>query len=351
MRNPVDRIEPQLAERYRKDPGDEAFLAQLNEILAPHEEAGYRELEERFPTLVVIGTPRSGTTLLNQLVCSCLDVGYVNNLIAAFWRAPVYGIRLSEKLLMRRYRSSFQSDFGRTRGIDEPHEFGYFWTSLLDYRQPMQKDRSEEAAIDWKRARKVLLNMAEAFGRPVACKSFHLGWHIARLQQELSRTCFVWICRSPIDTALSLLRLRREFVGSVETWASFRPREYVWLKERPYWEQVAGQVYYLERSIMAEVHRAGGRNVLQVAYDDLCASPSGVLARVVALLRENGRAVDITAKPPTSFEPQHFDADADVDARRVRDAVEALYAVPIDASSGARAGTGDGDQRTPPHDR
>jgi hypothetical protein len=320
-----DRIEPEVAERFRKNAQDEEFLAALNAILSPHQEASYRELEERHPTLHIIGAPRSGTTLLNQLVCSCLDVGYVNHLIAAFWRAPVYGVRLSEKLLRSPPVSSFESEFGRTRGIEEPHEFGYFWSSLLGYREPLEKDREEERAIDWERVRVVLTNISEAFGRPVAYKSFYLGWHVERMLDILPRTCFVWIRRRPVDTALSLLKLRRTFLGSAEAWASFRPAEYRWLRERPYWEQVAGQVYFLERAIGRQV-RAAGRNVLEVEYAELCRDPGGVLERIRSLLAENGGEVGYIASPPASFTVQTFEDATDAESRRVREAIDAAYA-------------------------
>ena len=64
------RTDARLSDAYRKDPRQEAFLEQLNAALAPGERASYRELEERFPTLHVVGAPRSGTTLVTQLVAS-----------------------------------------------------------------------------------------------------------------------------------------------------------------------------------------------------------------------------------------------------------------------------------------
>lgn len=325
--------EASLTERFHKDPDDEAFLRRLNLHLAPLETATYKELDECLPTLHVVGVPRSGTTLATQLLASHLDVGYISNFIAAFWRAPVHGIRLSRKLLGQRGPSSFASEFGRTKGLTEPHEFGYFWRDLLAYDEPLEKDAKEEEAIDWARVRRVLLNVTEAFGRPVVFKTFHVSWHARRLHRELPRTCFLRIRREPIDSALSLLRMRREFLGSEERWASFRPAEYRWLKDRPFDEQVAGQVHYLERSIDRELSEIPRTNLLDVDYPDLCADPPGVLEAVRALLARNGGDVDVVGDAPGGFH-QRSASSEDPYYERIVEALARFAAGPeVDAES------------------
>lgn len=324
MSGAAQQAEPEFTERYRKNIADEEFLAKLNKILAPHEESAYEEREEKYPSINVIGAPRSGTTLLTQLICSCLDVGYINNLSAAFWRAPVHGIRLSNKLLRSHPELSYRSDFGRTAGLHEPHEFGYFWSRLLDNSEMYEKSEEDEALMDWSRIRLVLLNMLNAFGKPAAYKAIHLGWHIGRIQQELPRTCFVRIRRNPTDNALSILKMRRAYWGSVDNWVSFKPKEYDWLQSLPYWEQVVGQVYFLEQGVTERIESVGKRNVLEVRYRDVCTRPREVLEQVVALLEDNGARIPLLRSPPSSFTWRSFSEDDD-DYRLVRAAVEKRY--------------------------
>ena len=71
----------------------------LNEYLRPRELELYRDREIEHALVFVVGLPRSGTTLLTQVLAYCLDAGYVNNFAARFWLAPVHGLRLSR--LMR----------------------------------------------------------------------------------------------------------------------------------------------------------------------------------------------------------------------------------------------------------
>lgn len=319
------RKEPELSPSYRKDPEYERFLDKLNAILAPRQEEDYQDLPETYPTLHVIGAPRSGTTLLTQLIASHLNVGYVNNLIAAFWRAPVYGIRLSKKLLPRRLPSSYMSDFGRTYGIHEPHEYGYFWSSLLGYEEMLQQDDSFEQRIDWQRVRLVLTNMTHAFGGPVVFKSVLLGWHVARMQEILRKSYFARIRREPTQNAISLLRTRKEFLGSAEKWFSMKPAEYGWLKNEPYWRQVAGQVYYVEKSVTEQIQESGGHNVLEVTYEELCQDPRGILRQVKELLERNGGKVDYLSQPPQSFKASVKDVGSTEEHRLIDAAVKEFY--------------------------
>jgi LPS sulfotransferase NodH len=313
MRPYQRRADPELSRQFSKDPSEEDFLERLNGLLAPHEEAEYLNLEEELPTLHVIGAPRSGTTLLYQLVASGLDVGYVNNLVAAFWRAPVTGLRLSRKLRLDG-ESSFDSSFGRTRAIQEPHEFGYFWNHHLRYPDLSERPEGHEDAIDWQALRRVIVNMAHADGRPIAFKPMLLVWHLEAMLRHMPRTCYVWIRREQRDTALSLLKMRQSVRGSYDAWASLRPRAD--LDGEPPWRQVAAQVVLLERAIEEAARRLGPEHLLPVRYERLCARPAAVLAEVRELLGSKGHAPALRERELAPFREQRNEAlDAEFGAR------------------------------------
>jgi len=296
----VDRIEPEVTGKYKKDPVQEEFLARLNSILEPFQEEDYqKDLPELYPTIHVVGVPRSGTTLVTQLLAAHTDLGYINNLIAAFWKAPVYGIRLSKHLVDSQRTSSYQSEFGRTKGINEPHEFGYFWTSLLNYRQMLEPE--DDKQIDWQRLRLILTNMTHAYGNAIFFKSFLLGWHMCQMQEILPRTCWIHIKRDPIQNALSILDFRLKFLGSKERWVSLKPKEYHWLKDRPYWEQVAGQVYFLEKRLQAQLKHIPEHNKLSISYEELCARPEILFEKLADILNRQNLSFSKIGQIPSSF--------------------------------------------------
>ena len=290
-----------VRERYRKDPDYETFLARFNEILAPYQEEEYQDLPEVYPTVHVTGAPRSGTTVMAQLIASHLPMGCINNLIGAFWRAPVFGIQLSKQLIPPGLPSSLRSDFGRTATIHELHEFAYFWSDVLGYPEYAQQPDEFEEQIQWDRLRRVLINMTHAFGSAVLFKSFLLGFHIARVQAILPKTCFIRVRRNPVDNALSLLRFRQSVMGSLDDWVTLKPLEYESLRHEPFCRQVAGQVYFLEQSLTRQIEEVGGHNVLDVEYEQLCRNPKAVLEDVRDMLLANGQAVEITGDVPESL--------------------------------------------------
>lgn len=318
----IPRQDPAFTAPYAKDPQEEDLLRQLNAALAPVEESAYLDLEEEHSTLHVIGVPRSGTTLLYQVVAAGLEIGYVDNLTAAFWRAPVLGRRLARKLGVRGPESTFDSAFGRTRGVGEPHEFGYFWNHHLRYPGLYALPEGHEETVDWGMLRTVLVNMAHWERGSIAFKPMLLTWHLERMAREMPRTCFVWIRRDPHETALSLLSMRQALHGTYETWASLRPHGPDWLADEPPWRQVAAQAVELERTIATAFERIGEESVLTIGYEELCSAPRDVVERVRGLLASKGSAPARRSTPLTPFQPRRSEQLEHEFGERVDEALE-----------------------------
>lgn len=322
------RTDPDFSEAFAKRPADEALLAELNAALAPVEEAAYLDLPETYPTLHVVGVPRSGTTLLYQVVAAGLEVGYVNNLVASFWRAPVFGLRLSRKLGLDRLESTFDSTFGRTRDVREPHEFGYFWNHHLRYPGLSALPEGHEDTIDWAELRRVIVNMAHWNEGPIAFKPMLLTWHLSRIAREMPRSAFVWIRRDLHSVALSLLEMRASLFGSYDIWASLRPHGPDWLAEEPPWRQVAAQAVELQRTLERAAEALGPETVLAVEYEELCAEPHAVLDGVQELLGRKGFEPAVRATEIPSFEPRRRDPLEEEFGARVDEALEHYLAQP-----------------------
>jgi len=319
------RKEQEVAFKYRKDTNEERFLFKLNNILAPHQEKDYQELKETYPTLYIIGVPRSGTTLLSQLIASHLNIGYINNLIACFWKAPIYGIRLSKKLLKKDNPSYYISEFGRTKYIHESHEFGYFWSSLLDYNEMIQKNKFQENNIDWQKVKLILTNIIHEFDSPVFFKYPPIGWHIKKMQEILKKSCFVRVARNPIQNAISILNTRIKFLGSVNRWFSMKPLEYKKLKNEKFFAQIAGQIYYIDKAISNQITKSGCRNVLNINYEDLCQSPKEILDKIKKMLERNGANIKYKSLPPKSFNIKSYNVSSNEDYIKIAKSLKEFY--------------------------
>jgi hypothetical protein len=308
----ADDVRHRLVGSYRLDESDEQFMERLNDALARFEEEGYAaEAEGSLPGIFVVGAPRTGTTLVVQLLASHLEIGWISNLAAAFWRAPCTGIRLHRRLLGDDLDSSFHSRAGRTDTITEPHEFGYFWRRLLGHGLTEPEPGSR---VDWPTARRTLLHMNRAWGRPIIYKAFQLGFHITEAVAAMPRSLFVHVRRDPVDTALSILRTRVAMTGSDESWISLRPRGFEAFLDRAPAEQVAWQVLSIEKGLTRQLEQLPEANVVEIDFDELARRPGAVLARVRTALETQGCSVPRRRQPPEGFTP---DRAADRSSRRV----------------------------------
>ncbi len=291
--------------RYAKDPGEETFLhavnkALLSAVLPPL--TGNSD-PRMLPIVYVVGAPRSGTTLLSQLLSRYLVVGYINNLIARFWLRPSVGIRLSAILLGSDARRAITLDsvHGVTSGLAGPHEFGYFWRHWLnlDASPTHRLDSRTLAEVDQEGLRDALeQEILASFDAPVVFKNVICGLQAAFLSELHPRSLFVHVKRDLYATAASVLTCRLQRYGSYSAWWSLKPSTYASIVTLPNpAAQAVAQVLDSVAEIDQELARPGVNSVT-LRYEGLCADPRGVLEQVATALKEMGCTVDTGDEPP-----------------------------------------------------
>lgn len=289
---------------YAKRSDDERWLHALNEALAktvlPPVEADGRDPSEE-AIVYVVGLPRSGTTLASQVLVRHLEIAAVNNVVARFWRRPSVGVRLSRVLLGPGHgRSSItlESDLGVTRGLAEPHEFGYFWRRhlLLDEHPNHRLPESLRARISIAELGRTLEDeIIQPFGRPVLIKNPICGLNARLLAAAHPRTIFVRMMRDHAAVVRSILASRQRRYGSHSTWWSLAPS--TWPFDPPIEDpvsEVVRQVRDLERDLDDELAPAEMRSI-NVDYERLCRDPDAVVEQVRAAVGE------LTGRAPTSI--------------------------------------------------
>ena len=307
----LQSLNAQRRDGYRKPPMVENFLEVLNQQLHLWEVSTYQDFPEEHPFLFVFGVPRSGTTLLGQVVAHCLDVGYINNFSARFWLAPVTGIRLAKILLDGEKTTRFESYYATTKDLADIHEFGYFWRYWLKKEDlaDFVHTRANEDIIDWPGLKRMLLNIQNEFSKAVAFKSIFGAYHIERFLQVFDKSMFIYIERDPVDNAISILRAREKFYTDTRLWWSTVPLEYEQLKNLPTPEQIGGQVYHLRRFYEQQFEAVSHERIVKITYKEMCENPAQILDKIqVNCMRHFGYELPITVKPPTQFEyRRHLD--------------------------------------------
>ncbi len=324
MSRTFDEVASTRSATYAKDAGDEAFLRSLNEQLEPVERERYVDCEIEHPFVFVVGLPRSGTTLLSQVLAYSLDVGYVSNFAARFWLAPVHGLRLNRIVLGTDRPATFESDYARTSDPRDIHEFGYFWRHWLRKESFADVVHSAEleGTIDWDGLRRTLANLQRELGKPFVGKNMLGAYHMPKLSSVLGPVLWVLVERDPLDAAVSILDARCRHYADPRVWWSYVPLEYDKLAGLDEWGQVAGQVHYLSRLYERELNGLG-ESAIRVRYEALCAEPSSVLREVSARAeRLFGRPIP-TVSEPAAFPVRSYD-DRTADKARFAELLAAL---------------------------
>lgn len=244
-------------------------------LLARHRATPLEEARAVF----ILGAPRTGSTLLFQLLAHCYHTAPLTNLVNdAFAAHPSLGVALSEQL-----RDSaaieFTSSYGKTRGPLGPSEgsavfcrwFGSGEPSALHSVVPLP---GMEAHIqDTVRA------VWGSLARPFLTKNAWNCFRVAELARILPASTFIWIRRDVVSAAVSDLesRYRR---GGPDTWNSATPANYQEIIARPYWEQVVEQQAAFSTAIESDLKALDGARSLELWYEDLCDEQDVYIERI-----------------------------------------------------------------------
>jgi len=295
---------------YKKDENQENFLEDFNKYLLEKEIKEYDDYPVKYPFLFVIGAPRSGTTLLTQLIANTFDISYINNLSARFFLAPLHGIRFSKTVLGDTRKSSFHSDYARTQGLNEIHEFGYFWRYWLNKHtfDDITYAKENEDQIDWSGVKKVLSTLQNETNRPFVFKNIFGSYHMKKFVEIIDKSIFIYIERDELDTAVSILNARKKYNTDLNIWWSYQPLEYESLKNLDYWSQIAGQIYYLQRFYKKEMNELPEENYLTLSYKQMCTNPASVIEKIRRKCKmHDNYDIPIENEPPENFFYRTYD--------------------------------------------
>jgi len=288
-------------------------LRAMNQALARVNDDLAIDTAEHHANVMVLGLPRSGTTLATQVLFENMDLACTNNLMARFWMAPLVGCCVSRAVVGNRKGSAYKSDYGKTDLPWEPHEFSWFWHDLLGLQDRGLSEYPCPDSIDWPRVHRRICAINNCLSSPVVHKPLeHVGFYLREFARLFCRTLFVYIDRSPIDVACSIARARLKHGGNTEFWYSTELPDRAAMslaKERPYWVQIAAQVSGLRAMYEDRLCLLSDSRVVRVQYEDLVRRPIDLLEQVRTKTRYLGAEIAVTRDPgairPSNPEPDH----------------------------------------------
>jgi hypothetical protein len=251
------------------------------------------------PPVFIVGAPRSGSTLLYQLIVVRFDVAYLSNLHCRLNGAPA----LVERMAGRRLEppAVFSSDHGRTDGLAAPSECGPYWYRF--FRKSPQYVPLEEADSGALRdLRASVRALGDAAGRPIVFKNLLNSLRLEPLGEAFPEAIFLVVRRDLADNVASILAARRSLRGNETAWWSAEPPEVDRLRALPPEDQAAGQVSGIHALIDSAKQRLGADRFLDISYEHLCADTHAVLSEISGFASSHGLELALRRPVPPSFE-------------------------------------------------
>jgi hypothetical protein len=246
------------------------------------------------PVVFVTGPPRSGTTLLYQLLIRSLPVAYVTNLASLMPRSAARGaFPLTAAMVNSRVRA--ESYYGRTRALSGSSDGLEFWDAWIGgdrLRVPTAIEPDAAQAM-----RRFFGMFEERTGRPVLCKNNNLLAYAHLVADALPTARFLCLTREPVYLAQSLLKARRDIHGSDSVSYGIADQSGAGTDDpiADVWRQVG----FYERLTADQRARIGADRFLMVSYEHLCEDPTGMIRNLARSAFDiDGLTVEIPALRP-----------------------------------------------------
>ncbi|MBD1390846.1 sulfotransferase [Neiella sp. HB171785] len=264
----------------------EHVIAQLSALLGPvQKQQQVHHQQTQWPTILIVGAPRSGTTLMLQWLASLGLFAYPSNVLNRFAYAPHIGALVQRMLFEQqcdpsgdftdlRSTVNFNSDLGKSRGALATCEFQHFFRQYIHHYMPTHLSKEEVAAVDWQGMCQGLFSIQDVFEKPFVTKAMMAQFNLASLCRYLKSAVIIHCHRSVKHNMQSILLAREQYHGCREQWWSVKPKQYQQLATMDYFHQVAGQVFYTNRSIRAQLGQLS--HALDIDYDEFCQAPESL---------------------------------------------------------------------------
>jgi len=300
--------------------GATPVLRTLDQLLLRHYEA-----RQFYPPVFIIGPPRSGTTLLYQILIDRYRFAYFTNFTANFYETPISAFWIAAKLFPDAQLGDYASRYGRTQGWRGPHECGAFWYRWFPRGEHVYVPPGTTPKAHLRELRREVIGMTRVARAPVLLKNTYNSMRIAPIMEAFPEACFLVCRRNPVDTAQSILKCRIEVHGNKQQWWSLPPKEIDEIKRHPYWEQVVEQIYYTYQQIEEDRRRFGEDCFHDVNYEHLCRNIHDTLSDIEQFLERRGINLDVRGHVPPQFPVSTGQKVSDDDYERIVQKVDELW--------------------------
>ncbi|QDS99008.1 sulfotransferase [Adhaeretor mobilis] len=234
------------------------------------------------PIVLIVGPPRSGTTLIYQVLAKHWDVSYFTNRNAMFPRSPVSAAKLFEKSFVPP-DGNYNSLYGNTSGLAGPNDGFHIWNEFFGedrYEIPDQLPESLQISMQ-----QLFNAWAKITQKPMLNKNNRNTVCMAALADCLPMAKFIIIERHPWFVAQSLIQARKWVQGSKKLgWGLGAETVQGKVDSLDYVDSVCHQVSKYHLQLQNQIARIDPQRVFQTSYEAFCERPAQFVQEASAWL-------------------------------------------------------------------
>ena len=273
-----------------------------------HKEAKLLSLcptSEELPVILIVGPPRSGSTLIYQALASSLPVSYLNNIGGLFTHAPLVASKFFDRFLPSS-APSFKNYYGNTEKLSDPNDGFKLWDRWLGKdRYAPQQDLSHQQKVEMNHFFKLWMSI---FKKPFLNKNNRNTTCLEVLASSLENAYFIVVKRDPVFIAQSLLCAREEIQGSRTIgWglgSNHTSRDRIC---KTGLHQVAEQVAWIYTNLEQQTQNIPAHRLIHVNYETFCQEPITVISEIYNCIWSTIPGPPIQPKPLKAFKAsQHI---------------------------------------------
>jgi hypothetical protein len=246
--------------------------------------ASYRVAPEKIPLVFILASPRTGSTLLYQLMIKYFDLHYFSNCVTEnFANYPVIGT-LFEIGLIGMHNAptiTLENRYGTTAGSHEPNEATRVLQNWFEWCHPTETCSAQVKTGQRENMIGTLGSITKTTGKPLVIKNAWNCFRIKDLSDMFPAAHFVWLKRDIVASSYSTLLARCTQGDPARIWNSASPANYAEIRGLPYIEQVVEQQYWTNRAVEDGLERyVSEARVTEVWFEELLDNPASVLQHV-----------------------------------------------------------------------
>lgn len=254
-----------------------------------------RNVDLQRPPIFIVGLPRTGSTLLYQLMCNSFELSYFSNLANVFYAFPATIAFLSKPFVKKYSLRKFESNYGVTEGVLAPSEAGgvyrYWFKNAVN---------SEKKIPDTINA------ISDIFKKPFIWKNLNLSFEIERIGCLFPDALFIHMHRE-LPYVVQSIYLKTLNGEGVNIDGLTKGEVY---NDSDLLESLVMNVQQNEK-LISEYFENNDDLYLKVNYRDLCSSPDKELEKIEEKYLETGFSLEKNY----SFRKESFPISQDVKIR------------------------------------